>query len=157
MTGLTLKPLVAVDNSAGIIARVPFELAALTFAPAPWTCYVAFTEGGEAVGTCTFKSAPLGRSEVEIAYQTFSEWENRGHGTAMVRALLEIAANSGAVEHVVAQTRPEENASVRICRRLHFRFDGEVTDPVDGKIWRWRKFVRRPAVAAGSLAARSSN
>ena len=156
MPKLTLTPLTAVNDSAGVIARIPWELAARSVAPAPWTSYVAFTDDGQAAGACLFKDAPKAHPEVEIAYLTFPEWQNRGYGTAMACALLEIAAGSGAVDHVVAQTLPGENASVHICRRLHFSFAGEFIDPEDGKIWRWRKSIQHPAAAAGSLSAAHS-
>ena len=61
----------------------------------------------------------------------------------MARALLEIAAGSGEVDSVIAQTLREENASMRICRRLDFGFVGEALDPEDGLIWRWKKQIGR--------------
>ena len=136
---LTLKPLAVAKDYAEVKARIPWELAALTTSEAPWTSYLAFDREGAAVGACAFKSAPDKNREVEITYLTFPEHEKRGYGTAMVLLLLEIAAKSDEVGHVVAQTLPEENASVRICRRVGFAFAGEVIDPDDGKVWRWRK------------------
>ena len=61
----------------------------------------------------------------------------------MARLLCEIAAHSGDVDHVVAQTLREENASMRICRRLGFACDGEIVDPEDGRVWRWKKRLGR--------------
>ena len=122
-------------------------MARLTLQPlaaAPWTGYLAIAGEGVAVGTCAFKSAPDENDEVEIAYLTFPKQEKRGYGTAMVRALLEIAAGSGGVGRVVAQTLPEENASVRICRRLGFVLEGESIDQDDGKVWRWSKQIPGP-------------
>ena len=136
---LSLKPLAATMDCAGVKPLVPRELLALSTAKAPWTSYIAFNGGGAAVGACAFKNAPDKKKEVEIAYLTFPGHARRGHGTAMARALINIAAGSGAVDHVVAQTLPGLNASVRICRRLGFAFAGEVIDPHDGKVWRWRK------------------
>lgn len=139
MTMLTLKPLAEVEGHTEVKARIPRELAALAATLAPWTSYMAIDGEGAAVGTCAFKGAPDENREVEIAYLVFPEHEKRGHGTAMARALVDIAAGSGAVDHVVARTLPEENASVQICRRLGFVFAGEAADPADGNVWRWRK------------------
>jgi ribosomal-protein-alanine N-acetyltransferase len=136
---LALRPLAAVQDSPGLVTRIPRELLALAGARAPWTSYVAFRTDGVAVGTCAFKSPPTTKKEVEIAYLTFPEFEKQGHGTAMARALVEIAAGSGEVDSVIAQTLREEDASVHICRRLDFAFEGEVLDPEDGPVWRWRK------------------
>lgn len=141
---LTLKQLTTVEDFAGELARIPAEFLALATAKAPWTSYLAFAGEGVAVGACAFKNAPNKKKEVEIAYLTFPECERRGYGMAMARLLLEIAAQSAEADHVVAQTLPEENASVRICRRLGFTFDGEVMDPADGKVWRWRKPTNLP-------------
>ena len=117
-----LKPLASVQDSAELMARIPPELLALAEAREPWTSYVAFGVDGIAVGTCAFKSAPSAKKEVEIAYLTFPEQERRGYGAAMAQSLVAIAAGTGKVERVIAQTLREENASVRICRRLNFMF-----------------------------------
>lgn len=150
---LTLQPIAATEESGEGRARIPPELLGLAAAKVPWTSYLALDGRGDAVGVCAFKGAPNRQREVEIAYLTFPEHEGLGHGTAMARVLRQIAGGSGEVDYVIAQTLPEENASVRICRRLHFRFEGEVIDPEDGKVWRWRKSVHHPAAAAGSLSA----
>ena len=136
---LTLKPIVEVQDSVELLARIPQELRALADEKAPWTGYVAFSADGAAVGTCAFKGPPTEEKEVEIAYLTFPEYEKRGYGLAMAHSLFDIAANSGEADWVVAQTLSEESASVRICRRLSFTFEGEVLDPEDGLVWRWKK------------------
>ena len=146
---LTLKPLAAANDFAAALARIPRELLALAAAGPPWTSFIAFDGEGFAVGTCAFKGAPNRNREVEITYLTFPEHERRGYGTAMARALIEIAASSGAVDRVVAQTLPEENASARICRRLGFEFNGAIIDPDDGNVWRWKikpRTWREPAI-----------
>ena len=60
---------------------------------------------------------------VEIAYMTFPAFEGRGHATATIAALVEIAAGAGA--RPIALTLPEENASNRALRRNGFVFAGE--------------------------------
>ena len=136
---LLLRPLAAVQNSSGLAARIPREFLALATTKEPWTGYAAFTADGIAVGICAFKGAPTKMRVVEIAYMTFPEHEGRVYGATMARSLFEIAAGSGEVVCVIAHTLREENASVRICRRLGFSFEGEVDVPEDGLVWRWRK------------------
>ena len=74
---------------------------------------------------------------------TFPACEGRGHATATVAALVEIAVGEGA--RPVALTLPEENASNKALRRNGFGFAGEVVDPEDGLVWRWEYCApRRP-------------
>lgn len=102
----------------------------------PWGCYLAEVDG-RPVGTCAFKSAPTEAGEVELAYMTFPAFEGRGHATAMVRALAEIADEAGAIP--IAHTLPEENGSNRALGRNGFTLAGEVEDPEDGLVWRWER------------------
>jgi RimJ/RimL family protein N-acetyltransferase len=134
---LTLKPLATVAQP--IDPRIPPEFTALIGTRHPWTSYVAYAADGHAVGACAFKRAPNEERQVEIAYLTFPGFEGRGFGTAMAQSLLMIAVESGEAVSVIARTLKEENASVRICRRLDFAFDGEVMDPDDGLVWQWKK------------------
>lgn len=136
---ITLRPLAELGHSEELRARIPKELWALISETVPWTGYAAFTSDGQSVGACGYKSAPTQKKEVEIAYMTFPEHEKRGYGTAMSRSLFEIDVASKKVDRVIAQTLREENASVRICRRLDFSFEGEVLDPEDGLVWRWSR------------------
>ena len=108
--------------------------------PIPWGSYVVQLEG-RPIGVAAFKSAPDAEGEVEIAYMTFPAYEGRGHATATIAALVEIAETDGA--QPIAHTLPEENASNRALRRNGFVYAGEVDDPEDGLIWRW-ELPRRP-------------
>jgi RimJ/RimL family protein N-acetyltransferase len=38
---------------------------------------------------------------------------------------------------VTAQTLPEENASMRVLRKLGFVLKGSVIDREDGTVWKW--------------------
>jgi RimJ/RimL family protein N-acetyltransferase len=104
--------------------------------PDPWGSYVV-RRGRRTIGVAAFKSAPMGEGEVEIAYMTFPAFEGRGHATATIAALVDIAEAAGAVPF--AHTLPEENASNMALRRNGFVYAGEVDDPEDGLIWRWEK------------------
>ena len=122
----------------------PREMLCLTHAmlkreprPEPWGAYIAWQDE-TAVGTCAFKFPPDADRVVEIAYMTFPVFEGRGHATAMVAALTEIAFRAGA-EVAIAHTLPEENASNAALKRNGFGFDQEFVDPEDGPVWRWSK------------------
>jgi ribosomal-protein-alanine N-acetyltransferase len=57
----------------------------------------------------------------------------------MARLLTDLALRQPEVLIVRAHTLAEENASVRILRRLQFAHLGTVDDPDDGPVWRWER------------------
>lgn len=133
------------DDAAAAIAEVLGVMTAVS-RPALWGTYwaigaVAETDAGDAEpatqGMCGFKFAPDSSGLVEIAYYTFPALEGRGIASAMVAALLRIA--DGAATGVIAHTLPERNASCAVLTRNGFTFEGEVMDPEDGPVWRWRR------------------
>ena len=137
----------ASDDAAAAIAEV-LETMTATPRPALWGTYWAIgpiagpnADAGEvepvAQGICGFKHAPDSAGLVEIAYYTFPALEGRGIASAMVAALLRIA--EGAAAGVVAHTLPERNASCAVLARNGFTLEGEVVDPEDGPVWRWRR------------------
>lgn len=117
-----------VDATTKLYQAVGFEK--------PWIGYFAL-RGSTVVGTCSFKSPPL-MSRVEIAYFTFPEFEGTGVATAMARALVEIARNSGHDPVVAAQTLAERNASHQILEKLGFTHVESILHPEDGAIWEWQ-------------------
>lgn len=141
------------DDAAAAIAEV-LDVMTATPRPALWGTYwaigtVADADAGEAEpatqGICGFKHAPDSCGLVEIAYFTFPALEGRGIASAMVAALLRIA--DGAATGVIAHTLPERNASCAVLTRNGFTLEGEVMDPEDGAVWRWRR--RQGRVVAG--------
>jgi ribosomal-protein-alanine N-acetyltransferase len=101
----------------------------------PWVGYLAF-EDDVCVGTCAFRGAPK-HNAVEIAYHTFPAYEGRGLATRMAERLCSIAKTAAPNILITAQTRPEENASTRVLRKLGFVFKGSVVDPDIGAAWEW--------------------
>ncbi|MFN8789897.1 MAG: GNAT family N-acetyltransferase [Bdellovibrionales bacterium] len=101
----------------------------------PWIGYLAF-EGAHYVGTCAFKSRPH-KGRVEIAYFTFPEFQGRGYGTQMAKALVEIAHGENPKIVVIAQTTPEESPSNSVLKKIGFKFVEVVDHPEDGEIWEW--------------------
>ncbi|MEM8782529.1 MAG: GNAT family N-acetyltransferase [Planctomycetota bacterium] len=103
-----------------------------------WGGYVAVDPDTRAVvGSCAFKGPPTADGAVEIAYLTFPNFEGQGYATAMARRLVERAADHPAVRRVIAHTLPEPSASTRVLEKAGLRHVGEVTDPDDGRVWRW--------------------
>lgn len=90
------------------------------------------------VGSCAFKGEPASDGTVEIAYLTYPEFEGKGYATAMARRLVDLAAGGAAVRRVVAHTLPHASASTRVLEKSGMTFAGEVMDPDDGRVWRWR-------------------
>lgn len=105
----------------------------------PWCGYLAITDSQEVVGTCAFKGPPDESGVVELAWFTFPAYENKGYGTAMTRELVDLAKNTGQTTELIAHTLPEKNASTRICEKCGFTMEGEVIDPEDGPVWRWKQ------------------
>jgi RimJ/RimL family protein N-acetyltransferase len=101
----------------------------------PWIGYVA-TDGGVAVGSCAFKTAPSAGA-VEIAWFTFPGHEGREVAAGMVRALLAIAAAADPALKVVAHTAPEEGAATGVLETCGFQLLGNWDDPVIGPVWEW--------------------
>jgi RimJ/RimL family protein N-acetyltransferase len=95
-------------------------------------------ESGIVVGACSYVGLPSPEGEIEIAYGTLPLHEGRGVATAMAAALVERARLSARVRIVTANTLREGNASVRILRKLGFRFAGETEDRDEGTVWHWR-------------------
>ena len=103
----------------------------------PWIGYLAEDEASETiVGSCGYKG-DCRDGAVEIAYFSFPGFERRGFATEMARVLNDLAWRQREVQIVRAHTLQEENASVRILRRLGFSWRGTVDDPDDGPVWRW--------------------
>jgi [ribosomal protein S5]-alanine N-acetyltransferase len=103
-----------------------------------WGGYLAADEDtASVIGCCGFKGAPTPEGTVEVAYFTFPGFEGRGYATAMAESLVQLAISSASVRRIRAHTLPERNASARILEKIGMLFVGEVTDPVDGNVWRW--------------------
>ena len=105
----------------------------------PWISYLAVDKPNRTiVGTCAFKGGPNRDNTVEIAYFTYPDHEGKGYATAMAQALIEIALSQPQVPHIIAHTLPQPNASTKVLQKIGMTFVGDVIDPEDGPVWRWR-------------------
>jgi ribosomal-protein-alanine N-acetyltransferase len=103
-----------------------------------WGGYVVIDDSTrEVVGSCGFKAKPTEEGTVEIAYFTYPGFEEQGYATAMARKLIDLAIRSPEVRCVIAHTLPEQNPSTHVLSNVGMSCAGEVTDPEDGKVWRW--------------------
>ena len=101
----------------------------------PWIGYIA-RKGEVTVGTCGFKSPPVG-GQAEIAYFTFPGHEGQGIATWMAEELVRIAKLADGGLKVTAQTLPENNASTAVLTKVGFQFARTVDHPEDGLVWEW--------------------
>jgi [ribosomal protein S5]-alanine N-acetyltransferase len=108
-------------------------------AVSPWIGYLAIDNSSKIiVGTCAFKGGPNQEKTVEIAYFTFPDHEGKGYATAMAYSLIQIALSHPDVPHIIAHTLPHPNASTKVLQKVGMKFVGDVIDPEDGPVWRWR-------------------
>lgn len=96
------------------------------------------------IGKCAFKGPPGADGAVEIAYVVAPAYRGKGYATEAAEALASYAFGSGQVRVVRAHTLPEPNASTRVLTKSGFRRVGEVIDPDDGLVWRWRQNNETP-------------
>jgi len=134
------------NMSAGLDRKRTLDVAAqwkafmlLVGAVPPWIGYLAVDKISRTIiGTCAFKGGPSQEKTVEIAYFTFPDHEGKGYATAMARSLIQIALSSPEAPFIIAHTLPCHNASTKVLQNVGMKFAGDVIDPEDGPVWRWR-------------------
>ena len=88
------------------------------------------------LGSCGFKGGPK-EGMVEIGYEVAEEYRGFGLATEIARALIKKAFESEEVKYVQAHTLAEINESGSVLKKCGMIKVQELTDPVDGKVWRW--------------------
>lgn len=94
---------------------------------------------GAVIGDCGYKGPPDAEGCVEIAYGISTDRRNRGYATEAAQGLAAFAFQQDSVRLVIAHTLPEKNASTRVLTKCGFVLLGEVMDPEDGLVWRWKR------------------
>ena len=102
-----------------------------------WMQFFMDAATGRLLGSGGYTGPPSDR-HVEIGYEIAPEFRGRGLGAAAAAALVERAFASGLVDAVVAHTLPGTNPSTGVLTSLGFERDGEVEDPHEGTVWKWR-------------------
>ena len=101
----------------------------------PWIGYFVIN-GVEVVGCCGFTGRPKD-GKVEIAYQTFKQFEGKGIASFSCKELISISKKTDHAVIVTAKTSPERNASTRILEKNGFVFSKVVRDEEIGDAWLW--------------------
>ncbi|HRG17466.1 MAG TPA: GNAT family N-acetyltransferase [Flavobacterium lutivivi] len=102
----------------------------------PWVGYFIYKDE-KIVGSCGFTGKPT-NGEVEIAYWTFKEFENRGIASFACQELIKIAKKEDKTIKIIAKTAPEHNASTKILENNNFIYSDMVNDEEIGDAWLWK-------------------
>ena len=73
-----------------------------------------------------------------MGYEVAPPYRNRGYASEAVRALVDQAFQRVGITKVIAHTLAEENASVRVLRKVGFQWDGQLATEEGGAVWRWK-------------------
>jgi len=101
----------------------------------PWICYYVQLDG-QMVGAAAFKGKPI-NNRVEIAYGTFTKFQNKGIGGQIARTLTALSLKTDPAVVITARTLAEENYSARLLRKNGFKLLGTIMDEEDGEVWEW--------------------
>ena len=131
------QPPGGVDEPAvlGHVRRLAGNLHRSGYAGGHWM----MVANGEAVGLCGFHGPPSNDGDVEIGYSVAARRRGRGHATAAVKAMVELAAADPAVRALVAITAVGNVSSQRVLTRNGFERAGRYEHPEDGPSIVWRK------------------
>lgn len=102
----------------------------------PWVGYFIYKDG-KIVGSCGFTGKPT-NGQVEIAYWTFKEFENKGIASFACQELIKIAKKENEKIKIIAKTAPEHNASTKILEKNNFIYSEIVQDEEIGDAWLWK-------------------
>lgn len=86
---------------------------------------VCLKETGEVIGRAGL-SMREGFEEPELGYVIGKKWQNQGIAEEVCREILAYGREEIGFGHVRALMQPENTASERLCRKLGFRFVGEI-------------------------------
>lgn len=122
---------------AGFPEVVPFLVRAAHSGGDPqWGPHLVFDEDGTLVGNGGWKGPPVD-GVAELGYSVAPARRGRGIATAMVMELLSRARVAG-LTAAIANTRPERSPSTSVLTRCGFEKVGQLVDPEDGLVWRWK-------------------
>lgn len=102
----------------------------------PWVGYFIYKDE-KIIGSCGFTGKPT-NGQVEIAYWTFKEFENKGIASFACQELIKIAKKKNEKIKIIAKTAPEHNASTKILEKNNFIYSEIVQDEEIGDAWLWK-------------------
>lgn len=91
------------------------------------------------VGMGSYTGPPDEQGMVEIGYQIYEPYRNRGLAAETAIGLINRAFEHPAVSVVQAHTLAEENTSVRVLKKCGMTFVQAIDDPDDGSLWQWQR------------------
>jgi len=106
--------------------------------PEWWTYFPILKKEHTLIGCCGYKGAPDENGIVEIGYEVAPDHRNCGLATEIANALIKHALNDMSVKSVMAHTLAETNASTRVLEKCGMKKVAELSDNLEGQIWRWR-------------------
>jgi len=75
------------------------------------------------IGCGGFTGAPF-NGEVMIGYSVLEPFQRKGYGSEAVRALVNWAFAHGSINRVIAETFPDNRASIRLLEKCGFEYAG---------------------------------
>lgn len=107
----------------------------------PWYCgfRIVLIDAGLAVGSTAFKGAPTATGSVELGYGVDESVRGRGLATEAVGLLLRFCADQANVRRVIAHTKPDNTASIRVLQKCEFTCCGLCQHPEDGEVFLWER------------------
>lgn len=90
------------------------------------------------IGSADFKAPPNEQGEVEIGYGLSPQFEHQGYMTETVQAMCDWALRQHGVTHVIADTDPDNYASMRVLEHCGFKRDYEADKQKGGETIWWR-------------------
>lgn len=99
---------------------------------------------GVFAGHASLMQKSVEHARVEVGCWIAGPWAGQGIGTAVCRALVQVAFTSGVVHKIELLADTRNDPSLRIARRLGFRFEGVLLDHVRDHLnpSRWRDMAR---------------
>lgn len=107
-----------------------------------WWCWYIVAHAVELdvlVGSAGFKGPPDADGVAEIGYSVLTPFRRHGYASAAVALLVDAAFAEAATTALIAHTAPGAMASQGVLKRCGFAHVGDVVDPDDGLVWRWRR------------------
>ena len=110
--------------------------------------WIIETHGGTFVGDCGLTWQEVnGEPKLEVGYHVVTAQQGRGYATEALGALLEHLSSWPEVRTVVAETLPDNHASIRVLENNGFVLTGR-TGGEEGERLRWARPLHRPAPPA---------
>lgn len=81
------------------------------------------------IGSGGFKGRPQPDGTVEVGYSVLPQYQGCGYATEAIAGLLSWVFTHGEVSRVIAETKPENQPSIRVLEKLGFDYIGQGSEP----------------------------